>query len=172
VLILQPADFDNICRAKYNPNAFAIRDQQQAVQAYNWSCYDYVIAPTPVQPTQAAVSGEVPSALTLVARFGQGWVALVNTSSSPLSMDTVEFRRPDSTLKSGAWGHPTLMPGECLRIYSGDQPPAEMPAKCTTVIDYNAPKAERERWFDGPVIIAINPDTTYCYPTEKCGQQG
>jgi hypothetical protein len=171
--VLQPSDFDKICRAKYNPNAFAIRDQHQDIQAYNWSCYDYVIAPTRVQPTQAAAAGAAPSALTLVARFGQDWVALVNTSSTPLSMDTVEFRRPDSTLKaSAAWGHPTLMPGECLRIYAGDQPPADLPAKCTTPIDYNAPKAERQRWFDGPVIIAINPDTTYCYPADKCSQQG
>ncbi|MCC7446423.1 MAG: hypothetical protein IT324_03355 [Anaerolineae bacterium] len=38
--ILNPTDFDAICQQRYNdPGAFAIRDQRQAVQAYNWSCY-------------------------------------------------------------------------------------------------------------------------------------
>ncbi len=166
--ILQPSDFDKICRAKYNPNAFAIRDQHNAVLAYNWSCYDYVIAPTQVPPT--SISGATPSVLTLVARFGKDWVALVNTSSTPLSMAGVEFRRPDGALSAAAWGHLLLMPGECLRMYAGDQAPADLPSKCTTAIDYAAPKAERQRWFDGPVIIAINPDTTYCYPSDKCSQ--
>jgi serine/threonine protein kinase len=43
IFILQPSDFDNICRARYNrQSAFAILDQQKEVRAYNWSCYDYL----------------------------------------------------------------------------------------------------------------------------------
>jgi serine/threonine protein kinase len=170
VFVLQPSDFDTICRSWYgNDRAFAIRDQKTDVPAYNWSCYDLPpgAVPTAVPPTTSA-GGAVPSAISLVARYGQDWVALVNISSSPLNVESVEFRRPDSTLKAISWGHPVLMPGECLRIFAGDQPPAQLPAKCTSVIDYNAPKAERQRWFDGPVTIAINPSTTYCYPAAKC----
>src|SRR5689334_360039 len=38
--ILGASDFDAICQKTYNrPNAFAIRDQRRATQAYNWSCY-------------------------------------------------------------------------------------------------------------------------------------
>lgn len=45
VFVLQPTDFDNICRTRYNnPSAFAIRDMHKPVQAYNWSCYRYVFS--------------------------------------------------------------------------------------------------------------------------------
>lgn len=40
VQVLTKQDFDAICRQRYNdPHAFAVRDQQKAIAAYNWSCY-------------------------------------------------------------------------------------------------------------------------------------
>jgi hypothetical protein len=43
LFVLQPTDFDAICRQWYNnPRAFAIRDMRKDIQAYNWSCYEYV----------------------------------------------------------------------------------------------------------------------------------
>jgi eukaryotic-like serine/threonine-protein kinase len=43
LFLLQPTDFDTICRQWYgNSGAFAIRDQQKPEGAYNWSCYEYV----------------------------------------------------------------------------------------------------------------------------------
>jgi len=45
--VLGQNDFNAICQRTYsNPQAFALKDQQQATEAYNWSCY--MPAPPPV----------------------------------------------------------------------------------------------------------------------------
>ncbi len=164
--VLASADFDNICQTWYkNPVAFAIRDQQKAILAHNWSCYEYVAA-----PTATTVPLATPSARTLFPRVGQDWVALVNVSSVPLSVDQVEFRRDGGKLQAAtAWGRSALMPGECLRLYRSETAPGELPPGCNQPIDYTASRDERTRWFEGKVTIFVNPSTTYCYPSDKCG---
>ncbi|MCC7446775.1 MAG: serine/threonine protein kinase [Anaerolineae bacterium] len=179
VFTLQASDFDTICQSWYkNPQAFAIRDMRKETQAYNWSCYEWTQpAPQPVappvqqqpvaqQPDVSAVA--TPSVNTLLPRLGQDWVALVNISNTPVSLDGVEFRRDNRALRSKSWGRDMLQPGQCLRIYRGDQTPAQLPANCTTAIDYPADAGERAYWLDGKVNIAINPVTTYCYPSDQC----
>jgi len=186
VFTLQASDFDTICQSWYkNTQAFAIRDMRKETQAYNWSCYEWTSQAQPVappvqqQPAQPqpqqpvaqqpdASAAVTPSVNTLLPRLGQGWVALVNISNEPVSLDGVEFRRDNRVLRSKSWGRDVLQPGQCLRIYSGDQTPAQLPANCTTAIDYPADAGERAYWLDGKVNIAINPVTTYCYPSDQC----
>ncbi len=168
--VLGAADFDSICRTWYNrPGAFAIRDQHKDVPAYNWSCYEPGPVAPDISPAATTVLAVTPSLLTLRLRLGKDWAALVNTSAAPLSLDGVEFRRAGRTLIAAqAWGRKLLMPGECLRMYSGPKAPKDSPVGCSNVLDYNADKKEREAWFTDQVMIAINPSTTYCYPSEKC----
>jgi serine/threonine protein kinase len=177
-LILGPADFDNICRVQYNsPSAFAIRDQQRAIQAYNWSCYDYPAQPD-APPTIALLPTAVvavtstalatPSVTTLALRTDKDWVALVNVSGIPLSLQGVEFRHKDQSIKAAAWGKDTLLPGECLRISKTDKAPKGAPPGCAHVSDYPGGKDERKRWFEDCIIITINPSITYYYPSAKC----
>src|SRR5260221_1107822 len=89
VYVLTPTDFDNICRTQYNNlGAFAIRDQQKPIQAYNWSCYAYIstaATPTPVPVATASYT-------TLVPRVSDKWLALVNISNIPLSVENVQFK--------------------------------------------------------------------------------
>jgi hypothetical protein len=68
VSVLDQEDFNAICRDFYSsPNAFAVKDQNRQIEAYNWSCYDYgqgvVTTPTPppviVQPTPTPPGGQV-----------------------------------------------------------------------------------------------------------------
>ncbi len=175
--VLGPADFDNICRARYNdPAAFAISDQQKAIQAYNWSCYTYpaqpAAPPTAVLPTAVVVITSTalatPWVTTLALRTDKDWVALVNVSGIPLSLQGVEFRREDQTIKATAWGQDILLPGECLRISRTDKAPKDAPPGCTHVIDYLASRDERKQWFEDCIIVAINPSTAYYYPSAKC----
>jgi serine/threonine protein kinase len=161
--VLGPADFDSICRARYNsPSAFAIQDQTKEVQAYNWSCYEYV--------AEASISEAMvtPSLTTLRLRGDQDWIALVNTSSSTLSLDGVEFRRGDRVLRASNWGIAALVGGACLRIYRQDQTPQDAPSGCTRVFDYPGAANERRLWFEGKVTIVINPSIVYCYPSQEC----
>ncbi len=168
VSVLGPSDFDSICRSRYgDPQAFAIRDLAKAIQAYNWSCYDYVVVPTPVPPT--AIPAASPSVMTLMVQYKGDWVALVNIASLPVALDGVQFQRESRILKATNFGPSALRPGECLRIYRTDAPPDALPVKCATAIDYAAAKEERAFWLEGPVVIAINPSTTFCYPAQKCG---
>jgi hypothetical protein len=161
-LTLGAADFDSICRVWYNDaGAFALRDQQKQIQAYNWSCYDYV-APAPTATIIAT-----PSYASLFPRFNKDWVALVNISTVPLSLDGLVFKRDDgTTLKGTDWGRALLMPGECLRLFKGGKPPKDLPPQCTTAIDY--PGGKNDRWFTGKVVIVVNPTLSYCYPVDKC----
>ncbi len=185
VFTLQASDFDTICQSWYkNQQAFAIRDQRKETQAYNWSCYEWTNQAPPAaapvqQPTQpppvaqqptAGSAAATPSVNTLLPRLGQDWVALVNISNVPVSLDGVEFKRDNRALRSKSWGRDVLQPGQCLRIYRGDQTPPQLPANCTTAIDYPADAGERAYWLDGKVNITINPVTTYCYPSDQCQQ--
>jgi serine/threonine protein kinase len=165
--VLGPSDFDNICRTRYNsPTAFAIRDQTKEVQAYNWSCYDYVAG----DAVGAVVPGPAvtPSLATLRLRGEDDWIALVNTSNVVLSLAGIEFRREDRVLRATDWGRAVLQPSACLRIYGKDQPPQSAPSGCTTIIDYPGSADERRRWFEGKVTIAINPSIVFCYPSREC----
>ncbi len=169
VLTLTPSDFDNICRARYNsPNAFAIRDLNKDIAAYNWSCYDYRPLPTSnaaVPPTSAVAT---PSITTFHPYFAKDWLALVNVSNMPLSLQGVEFRTEGHTLSALVWGQPVLAPGACLRLYKTDKLPKDLPPQCTTVFDYSPAKPERDIWFGQKVTIVVNPFTSYCYPADKC----
>jgi serine/threonine protein kinase len=169
VLTLGPAEFDQICQSRYNnPAAFAIKDQKKAIQAYNWSCYEYLAPGTVMPPTAGAASITTPSLNTLPLRFGPDWIALVNVANTPLSLENVEFRQGDRILKATAWGQPVLMPGACIRLYWGNTAPNQPPASCTSIFDSQLDEAERGRWMEGPVVIAINPAVLYCYPARKC----
>ncbi len=150
--VLGPSDFDTICRTRYGrPNAFAIRDQQKDVQAYNWSCYDYTSAPS---------GAATPSPFTLTARMGPDWFALVSASDLPLDVSGVRFTRDDQVLTASNWGVSTLNRGECLRIYRST-PPAQPPQGCSRVFDYPG----GDFWFGARVTVSINANARYVYPS-------
>ncbi len=161
--ILQPADFDSICQARYtNPGAFAIRDQNKDVQAYNWSCYEYVPAPAPTTPSVA-----LPSLVTLPLRAGQAWIAFVNVSPAPLSLADFQLQSDKRTLTADDWGRAVLMPGECVRIYKGKKPPQDLPQDCSAVYDYPGSDKERENWFKGEVTVVYSPALSFKYTFPK-----
>jgi hypothetical protein len=54
-----------------------------------------------------------------------------------------------------------------LRIYK-DKPPKDSPANCSRIFDYGGSKDERDDWFKGRVTVIVNPNTSYCYPADKC----
>jgi serine/threonine protein kinase len=156
--VLAATDFDNICRARYNtPGAFAIRDQTKQIQAYNWSCYEYQVVPTP------NTFFATPSVATLRVEKGQDWVAFVNISAGPLSLADFRLEREGQTLDAGGWGRQMLNAGECLRIYIRQQPPSEAPAHCTTPIDLSGEGPARAFWLQGEVQVTVNPNTKYTY---------
>jgi serine/threonine-protein kinase len=169
IYTLVASDFDIICRARYSsPTAFAIRDLHKDIAAYNWSCYDYLPASNnnaAVPPTSAAAT---PSIKTFHPFFQKDWIALVNVSDVPLSLQGVEFRTEGHTISAQVWGQSLLAPNACLRLDKTDKPPKDLPPNCSTVFDYSPDKSERDVWFGQKVMIVINPSTSYCYPAEKC----
>ncbi len=172
VLTLAPSDFDSICQSWYHhPSAFALLDQQKTVRAYNWSCYEYVGVVQALPSTLTATDPSLavtPSLATMRADYGQDWIALINRSKTPLSLDNVELQREGYSLKASAWGPAMLMPGACLRIYKDKKPP-DNPDNCATVIDYEASAEERTAWFRDKLVIFVSPTFFYCFPSGKCG---
>lgn len=159
--ILGPSDFDAICRERYNnPDAFAIRDQQKRIQAYNWSCYVFT-APEP--PTAIGpLTPVTPSTSSLIPVKALDWLALVNISNAPVSLGSIEFRRGDRILRSSDWGVTVLIPGECLRIARA-QASAELPANCNRAFDYAGSEEARRFWLDGEgeLYIDIGAETRF-----------
>ncbi len=156
--ILQPADFDQICQSWYkNPGAFAIRDQGNPTQAYNWSCYQYFATPTPVTPIAT------PAINSLQLRYTDTWVAVTNISAVPLSLDYFVMEREGRTLNAAAWGRSVLNPGECLVIYKGSTLPNNLPSTCAAPISLPADANEREYWLKGEVVVRVNPSVQYHY---------
>jgi len=70
---LNRADLDTICRENYHANAFAVLDGNNAITAYNWSCYEpytrFGDNPNPLNQ-QLSVNGLGPVQGLLSARFG------------------------------------------------------------------------------------------------------
>lgn len=158
--ILQLADFDQICRTWYsNPNAFAVRDQQNQTQAYNWSCYEYA--------AQNLISLATPSILSLRIEATRDWVTFSNVFMAPLSLAGFSLERDGRRLDGSAWGRSVLNPGECLVIHKNNELPRRLPSECTLPISLPADKPEREYWLRGEVLVIVNPDTQYHYGSER-----
>lgn len=173
VSILGAPDFDNICRTQYNNlKAFALLDQHQNVQAYNWSCYLYnpppIVVPTSIPTTSIATPLTIitPSTDSLMLSDGPDWVALINISDSALSLGSIRFSRDNRTLTAADWGVSALLPRQCLRIYK-DKPPHDLPSNCATRFDYPGKPEDRHFWLEGRVNILIDSSIKYCYP-KKC----
>jgi serine/threonine protein kinase len=158
--VLQSTDFDKICQSTFsNSAAFALQDMHKSTAAYNWSCFVYVV-PTAIPPTAQIVV--TPSLATLKLQRGPGWVALVNISTSLVGLDGISFKQNNQTLTSANWKVSQLPPAACLRIYA-DQPPIEIPPNCETVIDLTGSPDQRRIWFQGTVIVTINPTLSFNY---------
>jgi hypothetical protein len=162
--ILQPADFDQICRTWYtNPNAFAIRDQQNRTQAYNWSCYEQtsqIVIPNPP-------SLVTPSITSLRVHGTRDWVAFSNESTASLSMAGFYLERRGRRVDASAWGRSVLNPGECLVVHKSDELPEEVTSVCAQPLSLAAGKRDREYWLKGEVLVHVNPDVQYRYDADE-----
>jgi serine/threonine protein kinase len=107
-----------------------------------------------------------PTTLTLGLRFRtDSWVALVNTSKLTVDVTNLQLRRENDTLPAPkAWGRTMLLPGECLRIYRKDQPPAELPPGCPNPIDLIGDLVDRAYWTAPNVRIWFNPNYSVPMP--------
>jgi serine/threonine protein kinase len=159
VSILQPADFDAICQRTYNnPGAFAVRDMQKDVQAYNWSCYEFV--------PQAAVApaAATPSPFNLQLDYQDNYVAFVNVSDTAIDMTGFQLQGKEGrVLNASDWGVTTLQPGACLRIFRSEQP-SSLPTRCASVVDYAGNEEQRRFWFDGRIAAVYSPSIRLFYP--------
>ncbi len=158
--ILQRADFDQICRSWYSsPGAFAVRDQHNQTQAYNWSCYEYA----------AQKSGIPGNAFIILLRVQatRDWVAFSNVLMLPLTLTGFSLERDGRRIDASAWGRSVLNPGECLVIHKSNELPRRISPMCTLPISLPADKGDREYWLDGDVLVIVNPSAQYHYSPKR-----
>jgi serine/threonine protein kinase len=125
-----------------------------------------VIQPVPVLiqtliPTfPSTIAIITPTIHTLAIQGNKDWIALVNVSSYPLSLDKLEFRQNNRILRASDWRLTILQPGECLRLFKGPKAP-KPPAGCDkNIYDYDGDKKVRDEWFKNSIEVVLSDTET------------